>query len=79
MSNHDDHYRDQKIEPIDIKESLIQRLVDNGVPLLSAVSIYEAQGYITRCSTKEGEPWMKEIDKAINYLTRALTGEWKLP
>jgi len=32
--------------------------------------------HIMRAGLKPGQPWRKDIEKAINYLNRALTGEW---
>jgi len=79
--NHDEHYR--KIEesgdpePIVIQESLIERLIIAGVPPRRALDVAMGQKHISRAGQKTNEVWSKEIEKAINYLTRALTGEWK--
>ena len=76
----DDHYRDIEgsgdVEPIIIREELIARLIKNGVSSEKAMLICDAQKYISRASVKSGEDWVKEINKAINYLTRAVTGDW---
>jgi len=76
----DVHYRDIENsgdpEPIVIQESLMDRLVKAGVPTRRALDIVMGQKHISRAGVKKGEDWSKEIQKAINYLTRGLTGEW---
>ncbi len=80
MDNHDSHYRDIEqsgIEPIKIMEELHKRLIVQGVEPGRALNIVLAQKHITRAGLKSGDPWEKDIEKAINYLTRAKTGDWK--
>ena len=76
----DEHYRKiedgSQTEPIIIMEELCERLTDAGVDPKAVVNIVMAQKHITRASVKSGEDWKKEIQKSINYLTRASTGEW---
>ena len=78
---HDDHYRKIEstgmVEPIVVMENLHDRLLNSGIPANSALNIVLAQKHITRAGMKAGDDWKKDIEKSINYLTRALTGEWK--
>lgn len=79
MDNHDEHYRNIEqsgIEPIRIMEELHKRLLLQGVEPEKALNIALAQKHITRAGMKAGNDWGREIEKAINYLTRAKTGEW---
>ena len=57
-------------------EELHTRLIEADVPASSALDITLAQKHITRASVKAGEDYTKEIQKAINYLTRSFTGKW---
>ncbi len=76
----DEHYRaieeGSQTEPIVIMEELIERLINGGVAPRSALNLAMAQKHMTRASVKAGEGWQKEIQKSINYQTRAITGEW---
>jgi len=76
----DNHYRDAEEnghgDPILMQEIIIQMLIEQGIPPVPAFFIATAQKYMPRAGLKEGEDWRKEIGKAINYLTRAVTGEW---
>ena len=79
MEKSDDHYRNiesDSIEPIIIMEELLSRMIENEIPYRSVLNIVLAQKHITRCGSKKGEDWKKEIQKSINYLTRSITGEW---
>lgn len=80
MNNHDEHYRkiedESTTEPIVVMEELAERMIDNNVDTKSVVNIVLAQKHITRAGVKKGNGWEQEIEKAINYLTRALTGHW---
>jgi len=80
MEKSDEHYRNiennSAIEPIVIMEELAIRMIKNEVPTESMLNVVLAQKHITRASIKKGENWSKEIQKSINYLTRAVTGEW---
>ena len=76
----DDHYRaieeSGRIEPIVVMEELAARLISAGVPAASVTNVVLAQKHITRAGVKSGEDWKKELQKSINYLTRAVTGRW---
>lgn len=76
----DSHYRtiegNSSVEPIVIMEELSARMIENDVPAKAITNIVLAQKHITRASVKSGEDWKKEIQKSINYLTRAVTGDW---
>ncbi len=76
----DNHYRaieeSSQTEPIVIMEELIERLIKGGVSPVESLNLAMAQKHMTRASVKDGEGWKKEIQKAINYQTRAITGEW---
>ena len=79
MIKSDDHYRaieKDGVEPIVIMEQLAATLDTAKVPTDSALNIVLAQKHITRAGLKDGDEWAKDIQKAINYLTRAVTGGW---
>ena len=71
---HRDHYANMRTESIKIMEEIIEDNVE--VPMKARLNLAMAQKHLKRAGTKNGEPWEKDIEKAINYLTRALTGEW---
>ena len=73
MKKHDEHYR-QNIEPIEVIENRIENPGD--VPAKAVYSISQAIKYLLRAGLKSEQPWKKDVEKAINYLTRALTGDW---
>jgi len=71
---HDAHYRsieETGIEPIRVMELIASREI---IPEPNRMLICLAQKHILRAGTKED--WIKDIEKAINYLHRSLTGEW---
>jgi hypothetical protein len=75
---HDNHYRNIEkngTEPIIIMEELHERLI-NICGANEALNITLAQKHITRAGLKSGDDWRKDIQKAMNYLNRALNGEW---
>jgi hypothetical protein len=76
----DEHYRKieggSQTEPIVIMEELAERLAESGVNPRSALCIALAQKHITRAGMKSGDSYTKDINKAINYLHRAVYGEW---
>ena len=73
--NHDNHYASQKFEPIDIIEQKVIEWTEAGVPPEKAYNMGQALKYIFRAGLKDD--LNKELDKALNYLTRAQTGEWR--
>jgi hypothetical protein len=78
--NHDPHY--QKIEKALGIEStaklgeVLFELRAGAVPDAARLNMDKALKYIIRAGLKEGQPWEKDLDKAINFLTRAKTGDW---
>jgi hypothetical protein len=70
---HDDHYADKGIEPILVQEQVMN---NEGIPRPAVLHVAQAVRYILRAGTKKGEPWEKDIEKAFNYLHRALKGTW---
>jgi len=73
MNKHDKHYSIQQIEPIDVIENFLSM---GSLPPIVAFSVAQALKYILRSGLKEGQPWNKELQKAMNYLYRALNGRW---
>jgi hypothetical protein len=73
-SKHDEHYRGE-VEPIEMIEYMGERLAGK-VSFQAIYSLLQAVKYIRRAGRKEGEPWRKDLDKAINYLHRAFLGKW---
>lgn len=61
-------------ETIQIIEDVVTR---ENIPRKSAYAIGNAIKYLLRVGKKQGEDWQDDVEKAENYLHRALTGEWK--
>ena len=78
MQKHDSHYqRPDGIEPIEVIEDLIMRQWQkNCVPPQAMYSIGNALKYLLRAGLKEGQPYHKDLDKAMNYIHRAKSGKW---
>ncbi len=74
-ANHDKHYAQMAIQPIDVQEQILRS--ENGMDAVQKHHICEAVAYIMRAGLKEGQDWRKDLDKARNYLHRASTGEWQ--
>jgi len=72
---HDRHYSQMNIEPFDVMEQRMEPL-DGGPSPQEAMALAIAIKHITRAGRKKGQPWKKDIQKAQNYLHRALTGQW---
>ena len=72
---HDEHYK-EGIQAIDIMEQRLCVGIPEGyhADILRNFRIAMALKYLVRCGKKDGSE--KELDKAINYLHRAKTGEW---
>lgn len=73
--NHDKHYAQKEIEPIQVIEETIERLTDKLDPK-AVFNIGQSLKYLLRAGLKEGESVEKDLDKAFNYLHRAIKGEW---
>ena len=71
MNKYDDHYKNAEIEPIDVMEMVVQR---TNTPILVLYNVSMAVKYLLRIGLKND--WVPELDKAINYLHRAKTGDW---
>lgn len=76
MSNHDDHYASKDIEPIDVIEETVDRLVEKGLSPKSAFHIGTALKYYLRAGLKDGEDIYKDLNKGFNYMHRAKFGTW---
>lgn len=74
VETHSSHYAEKRIEPIDVQEQIMEVLVN--IPPVQRHLIAHSVKYLMRAGSKAGEPWEKDIQKAFNYLHRALTGEW---
>ena len=74
--NHDKHYSSKEIEPIEVIEETIKRL-DGKLDPINAYNVAQSLKYILRAGLKEGESVEKDLDKALNYLTRGVTGKWR--
>lgn len=70
MTRHDDHYKGMPIQPIEAMEQVARNAPDHERGLLAAM----ACKYLLRAGTKE--EWTKDLEKASNYLYRALHGVW---
>ena len=78
MIRHSDHYHKMTIEPIGVMEERMvpDNHLTNGPYHIERLNLSIAIKHIMRAGKKEGQPWEKDIQKAQNYLHRALTGEW---
>jgi len=73
---HDNHYRRTRFEPIEQIESTFEAQIEAGVPAIMALNIAFANKYIQRAGIKEGQAAEKDIQKAVNYLNRAIHKRW---
>lgn len=73
--NYDEHYAASAVQPGDLRAQLAVQL--ENIPPDRLVFVLDAVKHIVRAGNKEGEPWEKDLSKAINELTRAVTGEWR--
>jgi len=74
MSNFDEHYCTLDNQPIEVMEERI--ICTDGISEAQALNLAIALKHIIRAGHKHGQPWKKDIGKAMNYLYRALHGEW---
>lgn len=65
------HY-DGACETIKILEEIAER----PIPEKAKFSIQQATRYLMRCGKKAETPWEVDAKKALNYLYRAIYGEW---
>ena len=65
------HY-DGACETIKILEEIAERPIPN----VAKFSIQQATRYLMRCGKKAETPWEVDAKKALNYLYRAIYGEW---
>ena len=72
---HDKHYASKEIEPIQVIEETIERLTGKLDPK-SVFNIGQSLKYLLRAGLKEGESVDNDLDKAFNYLHRAIKGGW---
>jgi len=73
--NHDKHYASKEIEPIQVIEETIERLTGK-LDSKAVFNIGQSLKYLLRAGLKEGESVEKDLDKAFNYLHRAIKGGW---
>jgi len=82
MNKSDDHYAAQraaeaagsgKIETIKMMESIA---LNTAIPTIPRTNVVLAMKHMNRAGEKAGEDWRKELQKSINYLTRAVTGDF---
>jgi hypothetical protein len=77
MKKHDRHYEEMAIQPIQVME---ERMIDchgaDGPSTVQNLNLAIAMKHIMRAGKKEGQPWRKDIEKAQNYLHRALYRKW---
>jgi len=73
---HDSHYAKQEIQPIEIMEQIILTNVPEDLHEQVLLNFRLALGakYVLRTGHKDS--YIKELQKAQNYLKRAETGEW---
>lgn len=74
MEKHDLHYTKQSIETIDVQEQIMT--IQTNIPPDRRHCLAHSLKYIMRAGIKSGEDWEKDLQKALNYLHRALTGNW---
>lgn len=76
---HDEHYRrveSRGVEPIEVAETIICNQIpeEYHAILKRNYNMAQANKYFMRCGVKE-DP-IKELEKASNYLHRAMHGKW---
>lgn len=71
-SQNGEYYRKQKTETIDLIEEIVSR---KNLPPVVAYNVAQAQKYIGRAGVKTPD-YVKDLYKAMDYLHRALCGEW---
>ena len=76
-NNFDSHYAIKDIEPIDVREETVDRLIRAGVDPIKASNVVDALKYILRAGLKENEDVNKDLSKAHNYMHRYFYGEWR--
>ena len=73
----DGSYYDGKFETIEYIEYVVGKLVENGIEPKRAFCIGQALKYLSsRMGAKEDAPVELDLQKAENYIHRALWGEW---
>ena len=77
QTSYDSHYKAIEatlgVQPIQIMEFHASKI---GIPEKAKLNIAIGDNYVTRAGTKSGEPWEKDIRKAMNHFYRALHGKW---
>lgn len=58
------------------QEAMAARLVEMGVPAGRAFCAATALKYVERCGRKRGASVAEDMEKAANYLFRAIEGRW---
>ena len=78
MDKHDSHYKRTAVsEPIEIIEDLmVKHWHRASMPPEAAYSLGNAVKYVLRAGLKQGQDYKKDLEKAMNYLNRAISGEW---
>jgi len=75
MDKHDEHYIE--LSPIEIIEKNATRMAALGVDARSIIAVGNALKYLLRCGSKKGEPFEKDLQKALNYTFRAINHRWE--
>ena len=76
----DGSYYDGKFETIEYIEYVVGKLVENGIDPKRAFCIGQALKYLSsRLGAKADAPVNLDLQKAENYIHRALWGEWINP
>lgn len=73
---HDDHYKKTPFEPITIIEAKERKFAELGLDPNKAGNVCRALKYLLRAGEKKGEEAEKDIEKAANYIHRAIFGRW---
>lgn len=69
-----DHYRDNKVETIEVMEELAKKMANSGTfSPEQTMLISHVMKYLIRCPEKNG---VEDLKKARNYLHRAIEGVW---
>jgi hypothetical protein len=76
----DGSYYDGKFETIEYIEYVVDKIVQNGIEPKRAYCVGQVLKYLSsRLGAKADTPVELDLQKAENYLHRALTGEWINP
>ena len=80
---HGTHYEIMSIKPWQVQAAMLQNFIDyvtthhkEPMPVEPFIKSLMSIKYVMRAGMKQGEGWEKDIEKAINYLNAAASGQF---